>query len=86
MNEGENRYQISLFSWQIKEVWHGQKPCKGERGSPSALVAMVSSAPSWLLLALQMLIIRVGLGGSGCGSLQGELGGAGILSWTDQTR
>lgn len=50
---------------KCKAVWHGQKSCKGERGSLLVLVAVVSTAPSWLLLALQLLIIRVGLGVAG---------------------
>lgn len=69
---------ICLFSWQIKKVRQGQKPCKGERGSLLALVAMVSPAPSWLLHALQMLIKRVALGGSSCVTLQmGSMSGPG---------
>lgn len=48
-----------FFPGTYKEVWRGQKPCKGEQGSLLVLVSMVSTALSWLLLALQMLIIGV---------------------------
>lgn len=65
MNEGENRYPISLFSWQIKEkCGMVRTPAEGRGGSPLALEAVVSTAPSWQFLALQMLI---GMGGCGGG-------------------
>jgi hypothetical protein len=45
------------FPGKLRKCGMVRKPCKGERSSPLALVAMVSTAPSWLLLALQMPII-----------------------------